>query len=561
MSDAPSALPILQRRVRGHLPVSRFAVADDGFVTLAVPDPDRPRAYELGSLSPAGEWQAVGGFSVETPVCWDLSEAADVVLAATDDCLYAFRAGQKSRLLADRRDVFLGASLSASGAEAAVASTDMLQSAYALTLALTDGSAGWTLDIQGDVSRVLISPDGSLLLYGTEQGLVSLHGADRRLLWQFDSGLKVTALSLPAEGRCALFGTQSGLAVMLEDGEKRWGLQGAGEVTALSASADASKIAAARDDGEGDWPVECVSHSGEVFQTFRAPARVLSAAWSKSGRYLAVSCADGSLLLIEMEASLARHADPKRAAEFLSSARGLIHDGRPVEAAEALQTVLRLDPSSVEAASLLAEARAGVVRDSVRLARESLEEGDLPGAVRLLDEAWGGARVVPAAAPELMEARKQASARMLDLARGMLESGSPDDALDALGSLLELDPCSAEARGLLAEAEGLAAEVLARGAEEASASGALAEAVRLWEQVWARRPSDEVRAKLSEARRDAALARGMELYAEKRYAQAVFQFRRVLSLDPANAEALKHLEYAQNLAGDDSLLDRFRLLE
>jgi hypothetical protein len=43
--------------------------------------------------------------------------------------------------------------------------------------------------------------------------------------------------------------------------------------------------------------------------------------------------------------------------------------------------------------------------------------------------------------------------------------------------------------------------------------------------------------------------------------QAIAQFRKALGIDPANAEALKHLDYAQNLAQDDTLSDRFTRLE
>lgn len=391
--------------------------------------------------------------------------------------------------------------------------------------------------------------------------MVSLHAADRRLVWRFDSGEPVTALSLPSEGGCAVFGTKSGLAVMLAEGEKKWGLTGAGEVSALAASADASKVAVARDDGEGRHTVECVSASGAVFHSLDAPSSVLSAAWSPSGRHLVLSCADGSLLGLETEASSGRGADLRRAKELLAGALEMIGAGRHAEALPRLETALQLDPSNLEAAAALSDAASRSVRDSIWLAGEALVGAECSRAVEILDEAWGRARAVPGVVPELMDARKDLTARMLDLARELLKSGSPDDALEVLVSLLNLDPGNTDARSLLAKAGDQAADRLARGAEEASASGAFSEAASLWEQVMEHRPSDEARAKLSEARRDEALARGMELYAEKRYAQAAFEFRRVLSLDPGNDEARRHLEYAQDLAGDDSLLDRFRLLE
>jgi tetratricopeptide (TPR) repeat protein len=58
-----------------------------------------------------------------------------------------------------------------------------------------------------------------------------------------------------------------------------------------------------------------------------------------------------------------------------------------------------------------------------------------------------------------------------------------------------------------------------------------------------------------------ALAEGLALYEAGKYPQAIAQFRKVLGIDPENAEAPKHLDYAENLAHDDTLSDRFTRLE
>jgi len=56
----------------------------------------------------------------------------------------------------------------------------------------------------------------------------------------------------------------------------------------------------------------------------------------------------------------------------------------------------------------------------------------------------------------------------------------------------------------------------------------------------------------------------MAAYNEKRYSEAVFQFKKVLARDPGHAEAKRYLNFAQKFAQDattESLTDRFSRLE
>ncbi len=63
------------------------------------------------------------------------------------------------------------------------------------------------------------------------------------------------------------------------------------------------------------------------------------------------------------------------------------------------------------------------------------------------------------------------------------------------------------------------------------------------------------------ARVGEALALGNQLYADRQYAAAVFQFKKVLRLDPASVEATQKVRYAQNFLQDTQLNDRFTRLE
>lgn len=100
-----------------------------------------------------------------------------------------------------------------------------------------------------------------------------------------------------------------------------------------------------------------------------------------------------------------------------------------------------------------------------------------------------------------------------------------------------------------------------REAEEALSSGRPSDAVRLLEQARDRSSSDRIGETLAKARCEEALAEGLALYEARQYPQAILRFRKVLSIDPQNAEALRHIEYAEKIGQDDALFDRFSKLE
>ena len=59
-------------------------------------------------------------------------------------------------------------------------------------------------------------------------------------------------------------------------------------------------------------------------------------------------------------------------------------------------------------------------------------------------------------------------------------------------------------------------------------------------------------------------AAGMAAYNEKRYREAIFQFKKALARDPAHSEAKRYLAFAQRFEQDattDTLTDRFSRLE
>ncbi len=603
MNDPQPSSLILERRIRGHLPVTRFSVSADGSVMLATPDKDQSRLYHLGMMSHTGDWGEISDFSVEKLAAWDISASGDTFIAATDDVLYVFRGGQKTRLLTDRRDSYLAASITADGESFAVASSDLLQSAYGVTLASTDGTGVRTKDLQLTLTCAQISPDGSCVAAGSEEGVVVLLSSDRQVIWEFDAGEPISTVCIPSSSGPVIVGTRSGTLMAIEEAEKKWEAGGDGPVTACTATLDGRLVVAARnavgaclvppcapanavgaclvppggDDhvpdgsvdraaqgtplqppGDGDMhAVECLSDDGRPLAEFTAPSAVTSVACSDDGRYVAVSCRDGSLLVFEIQGRSSRMADAQRASDLYANALAMAERGDLDDAVPALVRTLELDPRNADAAGKLAETAHSLVRESLSLADESLARNDRAEAARRIETAWGNCVYAPDLAGEVVGARKKAVQGMLRCAR----DAEVEDALGILSVLLRLDATNAEARELLGRLEDEVTDRLLREADGALTSGHASEAVRLLEQAYDRAPSDAVREKLSRARCDEALAEGLAFYEVGRYPQAIAQFRKVLGIDPANAEAQKHLDYAEKLAQDDALSDRFTRLE
>jgi tetratricopeptide (TPR) repeat protein len=131
-----------------------------------------------------------------------------------------------------------------------------------------------------------------------------------------------------------------------------------------------------------------------------------------------------------------------------------------------------------------------------------------------------------------------------------------------LREAIAADPRDTEARRLLAEARARASEGALRSGRELLAAGRFTEAIEAFAQAQARGASGpEIAARLRQARAGEALALGNQLYIDRQYAAALFQYKKVLRLDPDNREAAQKRDYAQNFLQDTQLSDRFTRLE
>jgi Flp pilus assembly protein TadD len=124
------------------------------------------------------------------------------------------------------------------------------------------------------------------------------------------------------------------------------------------------------------------------------------------------------------------------------------------------------------------------------------------------------------------------------------------------------DPLDASAREALGEARRAAAALALAQGRARIAAGDFAGAIAALTEAQRRGASGpEVTNLLREARVGEAFALGNALYQDRQYAAALFQFKKVLRLDPDNAEARQKIGYAQNFLQDSQLNDRFSRLE
>lgn len=519
MNPFTSADLAFERRVKGHFPVTRFAVSDAGDVTIIVPDDHQPRLYHVLRVNTAGDWSELGKFSVEKLQRIDFSKDARVLVAMTDDDAYVFREGAKTRFFTDRRDNYAAVSMSASGDLFAVGSADMILSSYSVTLANTSGGQEWVKDVPFIITCARISADGSRILVGAEEGIALMLDKARSDVWRFEGG-SVTALATSPTGDVSVIGARAGSVHAIgESGNLLWEIAREGRIVDCAMSDDAKLTVVARET-TGGGSVEFLSDDGAPVIEHEAPSKIASVSCSPNGSFTAVSCEDGMLQVLE----ITQAAMKARASESADALR-----------AEALST---------------------------------LENGDYPAAVGKLTRYLGirpgdadACRKLIEAKDALVAARGRTISDALAEANSLAQAGRLEDALSKAEEILQLDFTNVPARELLGRVEDdLAAKCLAD-ADAALGKGEFAEAVRLLERAAAIRPTSEVRDRIAKARAESAFREGVALYDAKKYPQAAFQFRKVLSVEPENAEARKYLEYAESLRQDETIFDRFSKLE
>ena len=170
-------------RLRGLLPLSPHALAEDGTLLLVRPDELEARTYQVLQAEPGGVKEQES-LTVETVRRMVLSADLPVRIGITDDDLYLFREGRKSRFLPQRRVTYLDLALARHGRIFLTAFTDMMLAGQTLCLADDGGKLLWTKDLDAPISAVAIAADGRAVAAGLESGELILFDAGRTLLWE-----------------------------------------------------------------------------------------------------------------------------------------------------------------------------------------------------------------------------------------------------------------------------------------------------------------------------------------------------------------------------------------
>ncbi len=554
-------------RFRGLLPLSPHALADDGRLLFARPDELEARRYQVLTAAAGGAVTETESVTVETVRHLALTAAAPTRIGVTDDDLYLFLAGRKSRFLPQRRVSYLSVALARDGGAFAAAFTDMMFAGQTLCLADNTGKVVWTKDLEAPVAVVAIAPDGKAVAAGLDDGLLIAFDAARARLWEAVLEAPAVALALGGAGGRCLVVTAGGSVLAIDGGDVAWRMElgAGGAVTAgdVALACDARGLLAvvAGGDEAAGWVV-LLDGEGRTAWEHETGARVTGVALSPDGVYLALSQGDGELLLFEVEVDALMAGGGRMApAEEFRRALAARDAGRPEDAREGLLRVLEAVPGHETACDALI-ALDDTTRDAAFVAAERLaDEGQFAAALAKLEEARRVAPVDPEVPRRWAAILELAAERLAGEAAAAEAVGDPEEAVARWHALARLDPKRRAARAEIARLSMTVAARWDRDGDAAIAAGREAEALAAWRRAQAASPSEARAERLRAAEVHGFVRAGIALYGQQRFAEAAFQFRKALALEPGHAEALRYLAYISGSAPQSPLSERFRRLE
>ena len=548
-----------QRKVRGVAPLSRYAVLDDGTLAAAVPDAMEVRTLHLARFDPDGGSRSVETYGVETLRKIEFSPGGGGI-GITDDDLYLFRESRKSRFLPDRRASYGDIALAAGGQRFVASFTDMLASGHAVAWGDIGGRALWTKDIAFPVARVAVDRTATYLAVAGESGEILLLDSARTTVVRFRSEAPVTAIATIGPSR-TVFAGEGGVGAFDNDGRLLWyhELVGSPVEVALDAEGRTVAVAVRRGENAGDllffsadglpaWDIE--------FEDSRPTGLSLSA----NGAFASVTLRDASVCCYCLQHGtrpvLAQAVSPLEQAA-LADARGDYLD-----AVRLLTDRLAAVPEDVAACDARNAAIDALRSRDLAAAERAEAVGDYRAANALLDGIVAAAPFDGDAARTRADSRRRWAASARAAGQTAAAAGDAAEAEIHLLEAIEADPFDREARELLSRARNSVAESGIAAARDAIAVGEFPAALAfLADAQGCAGDSPETIALLRQARIGEALGMGNSLYGDRQYAAALFQFKKVLRLDPGNTDATQKIRYSRNFLQDTQLSDRFTRLE
>ncbi len=561
MADINNVNLVWLRKARGVAPLARYALQADGSLLVSVPDDLEARTLHVARFDGAtGRSQIVQTYNVETLRKTEIGVGGQAFVGATDDDFYLFQAGRKARFLADRRAAYTDIALSESGQRFAAALCDLLLNGNTVALGDIAGRLLWTKDISFPVSRVAVDRDARHIAVAGETGDLLVLDAARNVVVSHRQEAALTAVATVGPN-LSVFAGGGGVGAVDESGALLWFTEVQGELIELALSGDGDTVAVLvrLDDTAG----RLVFLSRDGLPTWDVDfdeARPTGLSLSPDGSRAAVTLRDGSISLFALE--YGQRLAGVDAVQVLADARSALAAGSPKTAADLLRARLDAVPSDARACETLRLVFGALRTQALGLAETAAAVGDFAEADRRLAEL---AADLPFDA-DVIARRAALRARWAETARAASEAAlRANDGAEAEARLLEAiaaDPLDVAARDALAQARASASAGALRRGKEQLALGHFGEAIVALIEAQARGASSpEVGLLLRQARAGEALTLGNRLYQDRQYAAALFQFKKVLRLDPASPEALQKIGYAQNFLQDTQLSDRFSRLE
>ncbi len=559
-----------ERKYRGAYPLARYALDDAGTLTLAIPRPLEARTFDLTRLQRDGGVEIRSGFAVETLTKLETSAQSDSVIGMTADDLYLFHSGSKSRFLPERRINYIDAALSADGRVLAAAFSDVSGASFALTFGEIGGYVTWLREIPTAVSVVAVAPDGSRVAVGAETGTLWLLDAARREVWEFAQDGAVRSLTCSVEGLYVAYGTVDGKVGLIDaDGARKWETRLPGEVFALALSSGGDLCAALcrPPENPAGAHIYCLDANGTVGWDFDTEKRLLGLALSPDGKYMATGARDGTTAVYEVVPAegAGEGKDRRVLSDPLAAAATLRKAGDFASALQTLREALDANPADCEGCDRLLTTRAAYLQEGFDEAHARIGKGDLAAAIGLLGSLLTEEPLHIEVAQSLRAVRVQRSEELIAEARALNAAGNGSQTEMKLREAIAVAPIGpTSARRELAALFTHRAETADADADRLLAQGELQAGLAALERAQAVAESRERAKKIALAQTAMEFAAGMTAYNEKRYSEAVFQFKKVLARDPGHAEAKRYLNFSQKFAQDtntESLTDRFSRLE
>jgi tetratricopeptide (TPR) repeat protein len=547
------------RRARGVAPLSRYSVDDDGDVFASAPDEIEARTSHIVRFSQSAA-VVQKTFSVETLRKLEIAGNGESWLGITDDDVYLFCEGRKSRFMSDRRVAYADISLAEDGKRFAVAYSDMMASGYSLALGEMSGRSLWTKDMPYAVTRLSVSRKGEFIAVAGATGEIDLMDSSRATVLRHrqESPLRAIATIGPAR---TIFATDEGVGALDSEGGLLWFTDFDAPVTEIAMDSTGETTAALLRDSDTSGRLIFLSGQGlPVWDIEFDTARPTGIALSADGKSAAVTLRDGSIAAYALHPG---EGQPQESGTSLrAQAEALRNQGNARATAELLALHLRDSPADADACRALQDALQVFQAQTVAAAELSERLQDFASA----DERLGAFLSIAPFNLEMMhrrhELRRAWVASSMEMGQAAFVSNDLIVAETHFRAAIEADPLNQEAREALAAVLQRSTASALDQAHHHIVAGEFAAAIASLSKAGKQGASWEaVRNLLHAARIGEALSVGNALYQQRQYAAALFQFKKILRLDPAHPEALQKISYAQSFLQNTQLNDRFTRLE